>query len=703
MAEAALSSPQGLSPFERFSAATKRGEVAFALGLISILLVLIMPMPTWLLDISLSISLTFSVIVLMTSLFIVTPLEFSSFPTILLVSTMLRLGLNVASTRLILSHGHEGPGAAGSVIQAFGNFVMGGNFVIGMIVFSILVIVNFVVITKGSGRIAEVAARFTLDAMPGKQMAVDADLSAGLINEDQARSRRKNLEDESSFFGAMDGAAKFVRGDAIAGILITFINIMGGVIIGVAQKGLGFSEALHTYTILTVGDGLVSQIPALIVSTASGLLVSKSGGEGSMDKAFFEQLGAYPSALGVSSFVLLMMAVLPGIPVIPFLSLSGIVGMVAWRMAERQRKGAEEKARTAHDAQSKNHEMGEKSIQELMAIDLIRLEFGYGLLTLINSESGVKITQQIKSLRRQIASDTGFILPAVRIQDNLQLVPDQYVIRVKEIVIAEGNLKANKFLALGAIENTVGLNGELTQEPTFGLPALWIDESMRQEAEAQGCTVVDTTTVIITHLAEVIKDNMADLLSYADTQSLLDDIDPLHKKLIADLIPSVIGVGTVQRVLQNLLAEKVSIRDLPTILEGLAEAASVSKNPTLLTEHVRMRLARQICATCLNAEGVLPFLALSPAWDQRFQDAIVNEGDTKQLAMPPGQLQEFIQLMKTEFAAHFPSGESIVLVTSSAVRPHVYTLVERFFPNAFVLSQQEIHAKVKVKSLGQLS
>ncbi|OJV46610.1 MAG: flagellar biosynthesis protein FlhA [Alphaproteobacteria bacterium 43-37] len=691
------------SPLQRLFLSLRRGEVAFALGLLSILILLIMPMPTWLLDISLAISITFSVIILMTSLFIVTPLEFSSFPTILLVSTMLRLGLNVASTRLILSHGHEGPGAAGHVIKAFGNFVMSGNFVIGMIVFAILVIVNFIVITKGSSRIAEVSARFTLDAMPGKQMAIDADLSAGIINEDQARTRRKNLEDESSFFGSMDGAAKFVRGDAVAGLLITFINIIGGVIIGVVQKGISFGEALHTYALLTVGDGLVSQIPALIVSTAAGLLVSKNSGEGSLDKALFIQLGAYPTAMGISSFVLGLISILPGIPMLPFIALSSMTGLAAWKMSERNHK--EEQRLLTKDAEADDVKTGsaEKSLSDYLSIDLIRLEFGYGLLSLMSEQGGVKMTHQIKSLRKQLATDTGFVLPAVRIQDNLQLNSDQYVVRIKEIIVADGNLKAGHFLAIGAIEDVGADLGERTVEPTFGMPALWVEESRRAEAEGLGLTVVDNLTVIMTHLTEIIKENMPDLLSYADTQRLLDEVDPTHKKLVSDLVPGVIGIGGIQRVLQNLLGERVSIRDLPTILEGIAEAASNTKNSSAITELVRTRLSRQICSSCLNSEGVLAFLALSPTWDQRFQDSIVNEGDTKQLAMPPGKLQEFINIMKTSFAESFQPGEPIVLVTSTVVRPHVYALVERFYPNAFVLSQNEIHPKVKIRSLGQLT
>lgn len=679
----------------------RRGDTALALGVVSILVVLIMPMPSWLLDVSLALSMTFSVLILMTVLFIYRALDFSSFPTVLLIATMLRLALNLASTRLILSHGHEGTDAAGQVIQAFGGFVMGGNFVIGIIVFGILVIVNFIVITKGSGRIAEVSARFSLDSMPGKQMAVDADLSAGMIDEQEAKRRRKELEDESNFFGAMDGAAKFVRGDAIAGLLITFINIVGGMVIGLAQQDLSFQEAAQSYTLLTIGDGLVSQIPALIVSTGAGLLVSKSNNVGSADKALFGQLGGHPRALGLSSFLTFALALLPGIPMAPFLLLSATAGGLAWLSHRRQSMAeSEAQAQSEEEAQAGESEDAEP-ISSALAIDEVRLELGYGLLSMVNKE-GARLTDQIKALRKQLAQEMGFILPSVRIQDNLQLPANTYVLRVKEIEAARGELRANMLLVMDPQGQDIPLSGEKTTEPTFGLPAMWVAEQQREEALFRGYTVVDPPTVITTHLTEVIKDNMSELLSYAETQKLLDELDKDQQKLVSDLIPNAISVGGVQRILQNLLNERISIRDLPGILEAIAEATTYSRNLTAITEHVRARLARQICNDHTSDNGYIPILTLSPQWEQAFTEAIVGEGEDKQLSMAPSRLQEFINAVRQSFERQAALGELPVLLTSPGIRPYVRSIVERFRAQTSVLSQNEIHPKARIKTLGQV-
>ncbi|NOZ67528.1 MAG: flagellar biosynthesis protein FlhA, partial [Alphaproteobacteria bacterium] len=465
----------------------QRSDIIMAVGVVLILVILFLPMPPWLLDVALAISFTFSVTVLMTVLFIHTPLEFNTFPAVLLLTTMLRLALNVASTRLILTNGHTGSAAAGHVIEAFGNFIMGGNFVIGIIVFSILLIVNFMVITKGSGRIAEVAARFSLDAMPGKQMAIDADLSSGLIDEDAARTRRKNLEDESTFFGSMDGAAKYVRGDAIAGLLITFINIIAGMIIGVAQKGMGFSEAANTYTLLTVGDGLVSQIPALIVSTAAGLLVTKAGLTGRTDQALFRQFGNYPRALGVSAAMLISLSLLPGIPFLPFAALAGLLGIATIALTRQKEERAEAKLKAVSDEEQKVEHV-EEPITTALTIDPIRLELGYGLLPLINDDSGIRLTDQIKALRRQLATDMGFVMPSVRILDNMQLPANGYVIRLKETDAGSGDIRPNMLLVMDPRGEPVGLPGEETLEPAFKLPATWVDKSMKEEASFRGYT-----------------------------------------------------------------------------------------------------------------------------------------------------------------------------------------------------------------------
>jgi flagellar biosynthesis protein FlhA len=679
----------------------KRSDITLALGIVCLLMALFLPVPSWLLDFTLAISITFSVLILMTALFIEKPLEFSSFPTILLISTMLRLSLNVASTRLILSHGHEGTAAAGHVIETFGNFVMGGNFVIGIIVFAVLLIVNFMVITKGSGRIAEVAARFSLDAMPGKQMAIDADLSSGLINEDQARARRKNLEDESTFFGSMDGAAKYVRGDAVAGLLITFINIIAGMIVGVAQKGLSFSEASTTYTLLTVGDGLVSQIPALIVSTAAGLLVTKAGVAGSIDKAIFAQLGNYPRALGISSFLMAALSLVPGMPMIPFLLVSGFTGYVAFTFTKTQDQAdadviAAEKSAKADVAPI------EEPITTALAIDHIRLEMGYGLLPLINDQNGMRLTDQIKALRRQLASDLGFVMPSVRILDNMQLPSNSYVIKIKENEAGRGDMRLNMLLVMDPRGEPVALAGEHTTEPAFGLPAMWVERGLKEEASFRGYTVVDPATVITTHLTEVIRDNMSDLLSYAETQKLLGDLSTEQQKLVSDLVPAQISVNGIQRILQNLLGERISIRDLATILEGIAEATGYTHNIVLVTEHVRTRLARQISTANTNSQGFIPLITMSPDWEQRFADALAGPGEEKQLAMAPSMLQQFIGTVRMVFEQQAARGEIPVLLTSPGVRPYVRSIVERFRPQTVVMSQNEVHPKAKIRTLGQI-
>jgi len=679
----------------------KRGEIWLAFGLMSILTALVLPLPPFMVDLGLSISITFSVIILMTVLFIGKPLDFSSFPTVLLLSTLLRLSLNLSTTRLILTRGNEGEAAAGQVVRAFASMVMGGDFIIGVIVFAILTIVNFVVITKGSGRIAEVAARFTLDAMPGKQMAIDADLSSGLIDEKEARRRRRELEDESNFFGSMDGAAKFVRGDAIAGLVITFINIIGGITIGAFRHGMPVLSAADSYVRLTVGDGLVTQIPALLVSVAAGLLVSKTGvGGGSTDKALFSQMSTYPSALGLTSAMLITLALLPGMPFLPFALLGGVAGFGAFSVSRAQKTAAEQTA--AVSSAQALAPVAEESIGKTLSIDMIRLELGYALLGLINSEAGQRLTDQIKGLRRQLAADMGFVMPPVRIQDNLHLPPDTYVIRIKEIEAARGSLRTGMLLVMDPRGQPIALPGEATNEPTFGLPAMWVDASYREEALFKGYTVVDPPTVITTHLTEVVKDNMAELLSYAETQKLLDELGPDHQKLVADVIPSQTTLSGLQRVLQNLLSERVSIRDLPAILEGISEAAGVTRNLAAITEHVRSRLCRQISSAYTGENGYIPLLTLSPEWEQAFAESISGEGEDRRLAMPPSKLQQFISSVRQTYDRLAATGESPVLLTSPGIRPYVRSIVERFRPSTVVLSQNEIHPKARVKTLGQV-
>ncbi len=682
----------------------KRGDIALALGILTTLVVLILPLPALVLDLFFAISITLSILILMTSLFIQAPLEFSSFPTILLISTMLRLSLNLASTRLILAHGHEGTDAAGHVIEAFGSFVMSGNFVIGIIVFAILVIVNFVVITKGSGRIAEVAARFHLDAMPGKQMAIDADLNAGLIDEKVARERRKALEDESGFFGAMDGASKFVRGDAIAGLLVVFINIIGGIIIGVAQQSLTFGEAARTYTVLTVGDGLVTQVPALIVSTAAGLLVSKAGVSGAADKALIRQFSGYPQALGMASAVMFVLGLLPGIPMIPFLALSGGAAALAWKARKQKQAKAVADARAASaPSTAPGAPAAEEPIAAALKIDDLKIELGYALLPLVNGPDGQdRLTDQIKSLRRQLAIEMGFVMPAVRILDNVQLEANTYVIKIKEVDAGTGKIWPNQFMVMDPAGNQVGVPGIHTTEPTFGLPATWVDASLKEEASLKGYTVVDAATVLSTHLTELLKNNMSDLLSYVEVQKLLKELPKEQSELVKDIVPSQVTVSGIQRVLQLLLAERISIRDLSTILEGIADALAFSRNPSTMVEHVRARLARQICAQNTSHNGYLPLIALSAKWEQAFAESLVGAGEERSLAMQPSKLSEFMAAVRDAFERAAREGEAPVLVTSAGIRPFVRSLVERFRAQTTVLSQAEIHPRARLKTVGSV-
>jgi len=682
----------------------KRGDLALAFGILTILVVLILPLPALVLDLFLAISITLSILILMTALFIQAPLEFSAFPTVLLISTMLRLSLNLASTRLILTHGHEGTSAAGHVIEAFGNFVMGGNFVIGIIVFAILVIVNFVVITKGSGRIAEVAARFHLDAMPGKQMAIDADLSAGLIDEKTAKERRKALEDESGFFGAMDGASKFVRGDAIAGLLVVFINIIGGIIIGVAQQGLGFAEAARSYTLLTVGDGLVTQVPALIVSTAAGLLVSKAGVSGAADKALMKQLSGYPQALGMSAAVMLVLAALPGIPMIPFLALGGGAAALAWTSRKRKKAetAAEAQAAAAPEAAA-SAAAAEEPISAALKIDDLKIELGYALLPLVNAPDGTdRLTEQIKALRRSLAIEMGFVMPAVRILDNVQLEANTYIIKIKEVDAGSGRIWPNQYMVMDPGGNQVDVPGIHTTEPTFGLPATWVDAALKEEASLKGYTVVDAATVLSTHLTELLKNNMSDLLSYGEVQKLLKELPKEQGELVKDIVPSQINVSGIQRVLQLLLSERISIRDLSTILEGVADALAFSRNPANIVEHVRARLARQICAQNTSPNGYLPLIALSAKWEQAFAESLIGQGEDRSLAMAPSKLSEFMTAVRDRFEQAAREGEAPVLVTSAAIRPFVRSLVERFRSQTTVLSQAEIHPRARLKTVGSI-
>ena len=671
-------------------------DVGLALGVVALLSVLILPLPPFVLDVGLALSVTAAVLVLMVALFLRRPLDFTSFPTLLLLTTLLRLSLNVATTRLILSRGNEGPTAAGHVVAAFGGFLMGGDVMIGLILFGILLVVNFMVITKGSGRIAEVAARFTLDAMPGKQMAIDSELSAGSIDEKTARRRRRELEEESGFYGAMDGAAKFVRGDAVAGLLITSINIAGGLAIGLLRHGMPFAQAAATFTTLTVGDGLVSQIPALLVSTAAGIVVTKGGTEGRADTALMRQLGGNPKPLAMAAGAAGLLAAMPGLPALPFLALAGLAGGGAWLRHKRPAEAADTPAIPAAATAAAR----EPPISDALRMDMIRLELGYGLLALAGGETP-RLTEQIKGLRRAIAAEMGFVLPPVRIQDNMQLGADTYSVRVKEIEAGRGELRPTLVLVMDPNGGLPELPGERTSEPAFGLPALWIDAAQREAATLRGYTVVDPPSVLTTHLTEIVRQTMPELLSFAETQKLLDEQPREQQKLVSELIPTQISVGGVQRVLQALLAERVSIRDLPTILEGIQEAvAAQARAVPAICGHVRARLARQLSDAHTGAGGYIPLVTLSADWEAAFADAVVGPPEDRQLAMAPGRLTEFMQRFRAAFDA--AAAESPVLLTGGAIRPHVRAIVERIRPATAVLAQAEISPRARIRTVGTI-
>ena len=679
---------------------SKYSDITLVCGIIGILLVLLFPVPTWLLDILLAFSVSASLVILMATLLINEPLELSIFPSLLLITTIMRLSLNIASTRLILSEGHTGSGAAGNIIKAFGHFVMQGNVVIGIILFLILTLINFIVITKGSGRIAEVAARFSLDAMPGKQMAIDADLSSGIISDEEAKNRRKKLETETTFYGSMDGANKFVRGDAVAGLIITFINLVGGMIVAVMQKGLTFSEAISTYSILTIGDGLVSQIPSLIVSFSAGLLVTKSDVIGSTDKAIFGQLGNNPRSLMISSGVILLMATIPGLPFTPFFILSLILGGVAYILNIMSKKTQEI---TEEEKEEQVQQSISDNISNALSLDIIGIELGINLLSLVNDGTGSSkvLTNQIQTLRKQLAKDFGFIIPSIRIRDNIHIDQNHYLIKIKDIEVARGEVYPEKIMLMNPRNGEIDFDGIETREPTFGLIAKWVSEEHRDEALHREYTVVDASTVIITHLTELIKENVTDLLSYSDIQRLLDGLEESHGKLLKATIPDVLTVSTLHKILKNLLLEMISIKDLPTIIETAADVAKDSRNVVEITEYVRKRISRQISSSYATSDNKIPVISLSPQWEQiLMQNLITKENGENQLALPINHLQNFIKSVKNIFNETLSKGIEPVLITTPILRYHAKSLLDRFKPAIPVMSHNELHHKFKITNLG---
>ncbi|GAB1409931.1 flagellar biosynthesis protein FlhA [Desulfovibrionales bacterium] len=683
--------------YKRF---TKQGDILLAGGVIVILFVMLVPLPTIILDILMAFSISFSLVVLITSMFMTSPLEFSIFPSVLLVTTLLRLALNVASTRLILLHGAEGTSAAGKVIQAFGEFVVGGNYAIGIVIFFILFTLNKTVIVAGTTRIAEVAARFTLDAMPGKQMAIEADLNAGLIDEVEAVRQRENLRREADFYGAMDGAGKFVSGDVNAGLFITMINIIGGFFIGVFQHNLTWMEAAQIYTLLTIGDGLVATIPSLITSTSAGIIVSRAASEARMGEEFIGQLTNHPRALKLVSGVLLLFAMVPGMPTIAFLTLScALFGLsVISERIQAEEQSAKPESKKKGPATPDTPE----EVQALLPLDLMELEVGYGLIPLVDEEQSGNLLARIRSIRRQFALDMGVIVPSLHLRDNLQLKPGEYVVQIKGNRVASAEIMIDHYLAMDPGDARHSIKGVETLEPAFNLPALWIPEANKDEAVMAGYTVVDPSTVIATHLTEVFKQNLHEFLGRQEVQSLLDNLSQRAPKAVEELVPGILTLGTVQKVLQNLVRENVSIRDLLTIVEALADYGHSIKDADQLTEFVRQRLARTIIKPYLGATNLLPIISLAPAVENIFQESIKRTDQGSYLAMEPGLAHRIIQSINKASEKGVVAEGQPVLLTSPLVRQHLAQLLARFLPTLPVISQAEIPADIRLESVAMV-
>ncbi|NLW82206.1 MAG: flagellar biosynthesis protein FlhA [Desulfovibrionales bacterium] len=681
--------------YKRF---TRQGDFLLAGGVVLILFVMLVPLPTFILDVLLAFSISFSLVILITSMFMTSPLDFSIFPSVLLVTTLMRLALNVASTRLILLHGDQGPSAAGKVIQSFGEFVVGGNFAIGAVIFLILFILNKTVIVAGTTRIAEVAARFTLDAMPGKQMAIEADLNAGLIDEEQAVKQRENLRREADFYGAMDGAGKFVAGDVNAGIFITFINIVGGMFIGVLQKDMNWMDAARTFSLLTIGDGLVSTIPSLITSTSAGIIVSRAAAEARMGEEFIGQLTNHPRALKLVAGVLLLFALVPGMPTTAFLVLSGLlfgVGVISDRTkSETEAPESKKKKSPAPDSP--------EEVQTLLPLDVMELEVGYGLIPLVDEEQHGNLLARIRSIRRQFALDMGVIVPSLHLRDNLQLKPGEYVIQIKGNRIASAEIMIDHYLAMDPGNARHAIKGVETLEPAFHLPALWIPDSKKDEAVMAGYTVVDPSTVIATHLTEIFKQNLHEFLGRQEVQSLLDNLSQRAPKAVEELVPGILSLGVVQKVLQNLVREGVSIRDLLSIVECLADYGPSIKDADQLTEFVRQRLARTIIKPYLGSGSLLPIISLAPAIESAFQDSIKRTDHGSYLAMDPGLAHKIIQSINKAAEKGIVAEGQPVLLTSPPIRHHLSQLLSRFLPTMPVISQAEIPADIRLESVAMV-
>ncbi len=685
---------QFVKRFERF---TKNTDLFIAFGLLAILAVMIIPLPAMLLDVALTFSLALSLLILLTALYIKRALDFTAFPSLLLMTTLYRLSLNVATTRLILTHGHEGPAAAGDVIQAFGNFVVGNNYVIGFIVFLILIVINFIVITKGSGRVAEVAARFTLDAMPGKQMSIDADLNAGLINEHEARRRRKEIEQEADFYGAMDGASKFVRGDAIAGIIITLINVIGGLLIGIIQKNLDIGTAAKYYTMLTIGDGLLAQIPALIISTAAGTIVTRSSNtDKDMGSEVASQLLVSPRAVYIAAGVLGLLGLVPGLPTVPFISMAiGLAGL-AWIIQRYKKEAADiekKKAEAVTTAPKK------ENIETMLPLDMVELEVGYGLINVVESDKSGDLIERITSIRKQFALDLGIVVPSIHIRDNLQLAPGEYRVLIKGNRVGGGVLRPEAMLAMDPGNVVSRIDGIKTKEPAFGLDALWINPSKKEDAELAGYTVVDLPTVMATHITEIVRTHSHELLGRQEASILIDNFKKTHSKVVEELIPDMLSLGSVVRVMQNLLKEQISVRDLLTIFETLADEAPRTKDVEMLTEAVRKGLARAITAKYSNESGMIPVMTLHPHVEEMIANSLLQTEQGVQLVMDPQSAHMLINEIANSVEQHPEIAGQPILLASPTSRRHIFKLTSRFIPQLIVLSHSEITTDARVQSV----
>jgi flagellar biosynthesis protein FlhA len=692
--ETALSIPAGgLFDSKALRALGRNSDVFLAVGVILVLGLMIVPLPPLALDILLASNITLAIIILMVSMYITHPLELSVFPAFLLIITIFRLSLNVASTRLILGEGY-----AGEVINAFGSFVVSGNYVVGFIIFLILVLIQFIVIVKGAGRIAEVSARFTLDAMPGKQMAIDADMNAGLITEMEARERRAMIAREAEFYGSMDGASKFVKGDAIAGLLINIVNILGGFVIGVAQRGISFSDALRTYTLLTVGDGLVTQIPALIVATAAGMVVTRSASGSPLDVEVRTQLFGRPKALMIASGTLLLFAIIPGLPTVPFLVLSGLTGGVGYmRMRGKEEAHALAVPKVSDEAPK------EERIEDYLQVDPLELEIGYGLIALVDETHGGDLFARINSVRKQVALDLGIIIPPVRVRDNLQLDPNEYIIKVRGNVVASDRLVMDRFLAMNSGFALEPLKGMETKDPAFGLPAVWVTEHERQHAELSGYTIVEPSSVISTHLQEVIRSHADKILGRQDAKKLIENLKKESPAVVEELTPESLPMGTIQKVLQNLLREGIPIRDLGVILEALVDYAKVTKNVDVLTEYVRHSLSETIARLYKDSNGVIHAIAMDPELEHVLTTALQGQRESgPSLGLSPSIIKSIHQSLTANIEVAGAAGVGPVVLCAATVRPYFYRLIHTSFPNVVVLSFTELPPETEIEFIGKL-